>query len=172
MKQMGWRQKTAKYLWLYLLNLGFATGILLRLLFFFFFCPSCSSLCKKVTCAISCSAYPLQKVGNWKLDHATKVGPTLCRKTNSVFFMWVGYESITLASMHIGSKFLICPCMFLRWVAVISQLDHKCTWWCSHRQSWLQNLGQWDSILMSCPAQDPVRPANCINLRYLFLYIP
>lgn len=47
--------------------------------------------------------------------------------------------------------------MFLRWVAggvVISQLDHKYTWWWSHGQSWLQNLGQQDSILMSCLAQD------------------
>lgn len=55
---------------------------------------------------------------------------------------------------------MVCFCsMFLSWIVgggVISQLDHKCTWQCSHWQSWLQNLGQWDSILVSCLAQDPL----------------
>lgn len=51
---------------------------------------------------------------------------------------------------------------------MISQLDHKCTWQCSHGQSWLQNLGQQDSILVSCLAQDPLTALICANSCYMY----
>lgn len=69
---------------------------------------------------------------------------------------------------------MVCFCsMFLSWIVggVISQLDHKCTWQCSLGQSWLQNLGQQDSILVSCLAQDPLRLTDCIHLPQFLLYI-